>query len=62
MALYPDKKGFVTASEDKTVKFWSFNPRGVLDNQVVLLWRMIYCCYTRLHIVTKLFFIIGHVP
>ena len=26
MALYPDKKGFVTASEDKTVKFWSFEP------------------------------------
>ena len=24
MALYPDKKGFVTASGDQTVKFWSF--------------------------------------
>ena len=26
MTLYPDKKGFVTASGDKTVKFWSFEP------------------------------------
>ena len=24
MSLYPDKKGFVTASADQTVKFWSF--------------------------------------
>ena len=26
MCLYPDRKGFVTASADQTVKFWSFEP------------------------------------
>ena len=40
MCLYADKKGFVTASADQTVKFWSFEALKVkleffLPNEII---------------------------